>query len=204
MNLEEISKDWLEALCLHSDLNLQGDFMANQLLQVIRLCPAVSVCTGLRPAARKNQMSTWLICRGGTRASRCTSCRNNRLRRGIPLRLPGSRILDTPAPAQGETDSPPPSPDSELEIIESIFGKEVPKGGPPCGLCGFKRHKVETFYRKHPHLRRPSGALNRGPKEKHPCKGCGSSWDTTNKCLKLHQHLEVQRKKAPDPCPKES
>ena len=33
----------------------------------------------------------------------------------------------------------------------------------PCSFFGFKRHKAETCYRKHTHLRPPSGALRRDP-----------------------------------------
>ena len=39
-----------------------------------------------------------------------------------------------PSPAQGESDSPPASPDEELEI--NIFEQQVTKTGPPCSFFG--------------------------------------------------------------------
>ena len=128
-------------------------------------------------------MSTWLICGGGTRA-RCNSCRNAPLTRGVLHRLPGSttcyRILSTPPSAQGESDSPQACPDEKLEI--NIFGQKVTRTGSPCSFCGFKGHKVETCYRKHPHMRPPSGARKKGLKEGLPCKGCGSTWHSPDGC----------------------
>ena len=97
-----------------------------------------------------------------------------------------------PPPAQEESDSPPASPDEELEI--NIFGQKV-----TCSFCGFKGHKVETCYRKHPHLRPPAGVKRRGLKEGPPCKGCGSTWHTPDQCWKLHPHLKPQPKKAAKP-----
>ena len=105
-----------------------------------------------------------------------------------------------PPPAQGESDSRPASPDEELEI--NIFGQKVSKTGISCSLCGFKGHKVETCYRKHPHLRLPAGAKKRGLKEGAPCKGCGSTWHTPDQCWKLHPHLKPQPNKAAEHPPK--
>ena len=102
-----------------------------------------------------------------------------------------------PPPAQGESDSQPASPDEELEI--NIFEQKVTKTGPPCSFCGFNGHKVETCYRKHPHLRPPAGAKRRGLKEGPSCKGCGSTWHTPDQCWKLHPHLKLQPKKAAKP-----
>ena len=79
--------------------------------------------------------------------------------------------------------------------------QNVTKTGPPCSFCGFKGHKVETCYRKHPHLRPPAGAKKRGLKEGPPCKGCGSIWHTPDQCWKLHPHLKPQPKKAAKPPP---
>ena len=70
---------------------------------------------------------------------------------------------DYPHPAQGESDSLPVSPDGQLEI--NFFEQKVTKTGPPCSFCAFKGNKVETCYRRHPHLQPPSGARKKGLKE---------------------------------------
>ena len=89
-------------------------------------------------------MSTLLICGGGTRAPKCTSCWKAPLTRvfHFACRTTCCRILSTPPPVEGESGSPPPSPDEELEI--NIFGQKVTKTGPRCSFCGFEGHKVET------------------------------------------------------------
>ena len=92
VTLEDASKDWLDALRLHSDLT-------RKVILEQTKCGCTCLCRSTS-CSRKKQMSTGLICRGGTRASRCTSCSKAPLTRGIPLDLPGSttccRILSTP------------------------------------------------------------------------------------------------------------
>ena len=147
-------------------------------------------------------MNIWLICEGGSRALRCTSCREANLTRGIPLHLPGSTtccmILSTPPPLHGERVTVHQR--ALTSSCKSIFlGQRVTKTGPPCSFCGFKGYKVQTCYCKHSHLRQPSGARRKGLKEGPPCKGCGSTRHTPDQCCKLHPHVEPQPRKTAKP-----
>ena len=130
-------------------------------------------------------MSTWLICGGGPRTSRCNSCRKVHNLLQDP---------EYPLSAQRESDSPAAPPDEELEI--NTFRHKVTKTGPPCSFCGFKGHKGETCYRKHPQLRPPAGAKKRGLKKGPPLQGLWQHLVHPGSVLKTPSTLEAPAKES--------
>ena len=205
VTLEDASKDWLNALRLHSDLTrkvIAEQTKCCRSFDYVRLYLFVQVY--FLQQEKTDEHVAHL-------RRRHQGFKVNQLQEGPPdqgysTSPAGVHNLlqdpEYPPPAQGESDSPPASPDEELEI--NIFGQKVTKTGPPCSSCNFKRHKVETCYRKHPHLRPPAGAKRRGLKEGPRCKGCGRTWHTPDQCWKLHPHLQPQPRKAAKPPPEQN
>ena len=171
VTLEDASKNWLDALRLHSDLTRKViaeqtkcdwsfDYVWLYLFLHVYFLQQEDADEHLAHLRRRHQ-----------------GFKVNQLQEGPPdegySTSPAGvhNLLQEPeysSFAQGESDSPPASPVEELEI--NIFGQNVTKTGPPCSFCGFKGHKVETCYRKHPHLRPPAGARTRGLKEEPPAR----------------------------------
>ena len=150
VTLEDASKDWLDALHLHSDLTrkvIAEQTKCGGSLDYVQLYLFVQVYL-----ERKNEHLAHS--RRHHQGFKVHQLQEDCPDEGYSTSPARVHILlqdpEYPPPAQRESDSPQASPDKELEI--NVFGQNVTKTGPPCSFCGFKGRKMATCYRKHPHL----------------------------------------------------
>ena len=144
VNLEDASKDWLDALCLHSDLTRKViaeqtkcgwsfDYVRLYLFVQVYFLQQEKTDEHLAHLRRRHQgFKVQHLQEGPPEEAHSTS----------PAKV--HNLLqdpEYPPSAQRESDSRQTPPDEELE--RNIFGQNVTKTGPPCSFCDLKGHKVE-------------------------------------------------------------